>query len=112
MHFADELVDATSFNVPAELKPNPKEMELAKALIGSMVTEWNPQKYQDDYKSALLEVIEEKIKRGEKAGAKRAPAPGVRGNIVNVMEMLERSLQGAVDKPRGKTKAKHHRKAA
>lgn len=112
MHFAEELNDANTLKIPTEIKANSKEMELAKALIGSMVTKWDPLRYQDDYKSALLEVIEQKIKSGEKAGVKRAPVPTVRGNIVNVMEMLERSLQGATERPKKKAKPKRHREAA
>ncbi len=112
LHFAEELVDADSFQAPAERSASQKEMELAKTLIGSMTSQWDPTKYRDDYKAAMLEVIAEKMEAGTKAGAKRAPVPKLPGNIVNVVEMLERSLEGVGQKPTGKAKPKKHRKAA
>ncbi len=111
MHFADELVDTAGFKAPAEAKGNPKEMELAKALIGSMVTDWQPDKYQDDYQSALMEIIERKVKAGEKDTGKRPAPQRAPSNIVNVMEMLEKSLQKAGGKS-GKRKPKRQREAA
>ncbi len=112
MHFADELVNTEQFQASAPASANPKEMDLAKALIGSMVTKWDPQKYHDDYKSALLQIVEEKIKAGDKAGARQAPAARVPGNVLDVMEMLERSLKGVVQKPAKKNKSRKQRAAA
>ena len=65
MHFAEELSDAEKLNVPKKsAEPGKREMEMAKALIDNMSSEWNPTKYKDDYRDALLEVIEEKVESG------------------------------------------------
>ena len=37
---------------------------MAKALINSMTSKWEPEKYKDDYRDALMEVIEEKVEVG------------------------------------------------
>src|SRR3989454_11977261 len=60
MHFADELADPSRLHVPKKLEPAKREMNMAKSLIDSMVSKWNPKKYKDDYREALMEVIEEK----------------------------------------------------
>src|SRR6188474_2557217 len=64
MHFADELSDAEKLHVPRKLAPGKRESEMAKALVASMSEKWNPEKYKDDYREALLEVIEEKVESG------------------------------------------------
>ena len=55
-------------------------MNMAKSLIGSMTSKWQPEKYKDDYREALMEVIEEKVEAGgkeieEKADGKRRSRP-------------------------------------
>ncbi len=112
MHFADDLVSTEHFQAPVEASANRKEMDLAKALIGSMVTKWDPRKYHDDYRSALLQIVEEKMKAGHKAGARRGPPAKVPGNVLDVMEMLERSLKGVVQKPASRAKSRKQRAAA
>ena len=39
-------------------------MEMAKVLISRMTAKWDPTRYKDDYKSAVMALIEEKIKAG------------------------------------------------
>jgi len=112
LHFSDELVDATVIKAPVEAGGNRKEMELAKSLIGSMVTDWQPDKYRDDYKSALLDVIAEKLKAGKKAGSRRPPSAKPAGNVVDMVEMLERSLKGFETRPKTKRKAQGQKQAA
>ncbi len=41
-------------------------MNMAKSLIDSMTSKWKPEKYKDDYREALMEVIEEKVEAGGK----------------------------------------------
>ena len=39
---------------------------MAKKLIDGMTTKWNPDKYQDEYKTQLMAMIEEKVKHPDK----------------------------------------------
>src|SRR5215212_6416365 len=73
MHFAEELADGGKLNVPKKLEPGKREMDMAKALVESMSAKWNPEKYKDDYRDALMEVIEEKVESGGKEIATKAP---------------------------------------
>jgi DNA end-binding protein Ku len=108
MHFAEELADAEKLNVPKTLEPGKREMDMAKALVESMSAKWDPQKYHDDYREALLEVIEEKVESGGKEiddKPKKAP-PATK--VIDLVAVLQQSLaksQGAKKKP-AKTAAK------
>jgi DNA end-binding protein Ku len=120
MHFAEELADAEKLNVPKTLEPGKREMDMAKALVESMTSKWDPQRYHDDYREALLEVIEEKVEAGGKEideKPKKAPTPT---KVIDLVAVLQQSLaqsQGAKKKPAAKTSAakksgKQHKKAA
>jgi DNA end-binding protein Ku len=106
MHFAEDLVDQNNFQAPQEKMLGKKEKDMAKALIDAMKNPWDPQKYRDDYKSALLEVIEQKVKAGGQGGKKGATRQRMPSNVVDVVEMLERSLRDAAQTSRGKAKRK------
>jgi DNA end-binding protein Ku len=120
MHFAEELADAEKLNVPKTLEPGKREMDMAKALVQSMSSKWDPQKYHDDYREALLEVIEEKVEAGGKEideKPKKAPTPT---KVIDLVAVLQQSLaasQGAKKKPAAKSTAakkstRQHKKAA
>jgi DNA end-binding protein Ku len=119
MHFAEELADAEKLNVPKTLEPGKREIDMARALVDSMSSKWNPQKYHDDYRDALLEVIEEKVEAGGKEieeKPKKAPAPT---KVIDLVAVLQQSLaqsQGAKKKPAKSAAAKksgrQHKKAA
>src|ERR1043165_3449383 len=107
MHFADELADTTKLDIPKKVEVGKREMNMAKSLIDSMSSKWNPEKYKDEYREALMDVIEEKVEAGGKEieeKPKKAPKPT---KVIDLVEVLQRSLkesQGA------RKKAKHGRK--
>ena len=89
MHFASEVLTPEELNRP-KTELNDKELKMAHALIDSMSSEWQPDKYRDEYRDAVLEVIEQKAKNG-KIPAK-APAPAPRTNVVDLVKVLQESL--------------------
>jgi DNA end-binding protein Ku len=94
MHYAAELRDLDEFRQPKQTQPSKRELDMAKALIKSMSDEWDPESYQDEYRDALEEMIEEKIARGSK------PAPKVKSrkqpsNVIDLVAVLEESLRGS-----------------
>jgi DNA end-binding protein Ku len=116
MHFAEELADAGKLHVPKKLEPRKKEMDMGKALIHSMSAKWNPEKYRDDYREALMEVIEEKVEAGgkeieEKSKPRKAPT-----KVIDLVKVLQKSLeQTGTAKKKPKPTADHpprHKKAA
>jgi len=102
MHFAEELSDAEKLNVPKTLEPGKREMDMAKALVDSMSAKWDPQKYHDDYREALLEVIEEKVESGGKEIEDKPKKAAAATKVIDLVAVLQQSLaksQGAKKKP-------------
>jgi DNA end-binding protein Ku len=112
MHFADEVLQPEELKVPQEARVAKQEFELAKALVGKMTTKWDPAKYTDDYKSGLSALIEKKVREGEKQSkARRATTPPAT-NVVNMVEMLEKSLFATGSGKRRRSRSKKHKAAA
>jgi DNA end-binding protein Ku len=90
MHFAHEILS------PEILKNGPtsgiseKELKMAQTLIESMSVPWEPDKYRDEYRTAVMEMIEQKAKKREIA-EKPAPAPRTT-NVVDLVKVLQESL--------------------
>jgi DNA end-binding protein Ku len=103
MHFPDEILDVDEFKLPQAREPGAAEKRMARQLVDSMTVKWNPEAYKDDYREALEKVIEQKIK----SGGKLPPAPRARkaGNIIDLAEVLKRSLQEAGSKGSRASKA-------
>ena len=108
MHFADELAETSKLHVPKKVEVGKREMTMAKSLIDSMSSKWNPEKYKDDYREALMEVIEEKVEAGGKEieeKPRKAPKPT---KVIDLVSVLQKSLEetGAKRKAKGKSGAK------
>jgi DNA end-binding protein Ku len=108
MHFADELAGTSKLNIPKKVEVGKREMTMAKSLIDSMSSKWNPEKYKDDYREALMEVIEEKVEAGGKEieeKPRKAPKPT---KVIDLVSVLQKSLEesGAKRKAKGKSGAK------
>jgi DNA end-binding protein Ku len=108
MHFADELADPEKLHVPKKMEVGKREMDMAKSLIGSMTSKWEPEKYKDDYREALMEVIEEKVEAGGKEieeKPRKAPKPT---KVIDLVSVLQKSLEqtGAKQKTKGKSRSR------
>ena len=86
MFFADEIKGAPKEPVRAEV--NDAELNMAKMLINSMIKEFDPSLYKDEYQARLREVIEQKIAGKEIVAA----TPDVQVNVIDIMEALKQSL--------------------
>ncbi len=110
MHFADELADPEKLHVPKKLEVGKREMTMAKSLIDSMSSKWEPQKYKDDYREALMEVIEEKVEAGGKEieeKPKKAPKPT---KVIDLVSVLQKSLDQTGAKKKATTKSRRKQK--
>ena len=109
MHFADELADPEKLHVPKKMEVGKREMSMAKSLIDTMSSKWNPEKYKDDYREALMEVIEEKVEAGGKEieeKPRKAPKPT---KVIDLVSVLQKSLEetGTKQKTTAKSRRKH-----
>jgi DNA end-binding protein Ku len=92
MIFADEVVSHDSIDdLPAasDLKASARELKMAQQLIDSLSTDWEPDKYRDEYREKVLELIERKAAGEEIAVQPEAPQPA---KVPDLMAALEASL--------------------
>ncbi|KGP74237.1 Ku protein [Pontibacillus yanchengensis] len=96
IHYPDEVRDVQDVpNVPEEEDLGEKELTTAKTLVDQLTAEFDPEKYKDDYRESLMELIEAKKNDEDVTTAKPKPTPD---NVTDLMEALEKSL----DKNKGK----------
>ncbi|HEY4701140.1 MAG TPA: Ku protein, partial [Streptosporangiaceae bacterium] len=97
MYFADEIrdpVEGTGYE-PSGRTAKPREVTIARQLIESMTTDWDPERYHDSYRERVEELIESK-QNGEVIEA-AAPAPRA-SKVVDLTEMLRQSVEQAKGK--------------
>ena len=103
MHFADEIVEQSTLEFPATETPHANEMKVARMLIDTMTEAFDAEAYKDTYKEQILAMIEARAGGAEtpKVETKAAKA----SNVVNLMDMLQRSLEQS--KSRGSSPTTH-----
>jgi DNA end-binding protein Ku len=110
MHFADELADPGKLHVPKKTEVGKREMNMAKSLIDSMSSKWNPEKYRDDYREALMEVIEEKVEAGGKEIEEKPKKARKPTNVIDLVSVLQKSLEQTGTKKKASTKSRRKQK--
>jgi DNA end-binding protein Ku len=95
LHWPDEIRSTTELDLPEEdLEFKPAELRMAEQLIEAMTEAFDPAKYRDEYRDALLKVIEAKVEGVEIA----RPEPAAEStNLVDLMKLLEASVKAATD---------------
>ena len=110
MHFGQELLEASELDLPKDETVGKKELDMAKALVESMTSEWEPKKYVDEYSEQLKKVIEEKIEHGGKelptSKSKAKPAT----NVVDLVAILRKSIEENSSKPKKAKSEANHKK--
>jgi DNA end-binding protein Ku len=92
MLFADEIVDPERLDdIPAaeDVKTNKRELDIAKQLVESLAGEFEPEKYKDTYREAVLAMIEKKA-AGEEIVM--APEEEEAAPVPDLMSALKASL--------------------
>ncbi len=90
MHFASEILSPSELNSGDKVTINDKELLMAKTLVEGMTVPWEPEKYRDEYRDAVLEMIEQKANKKEITTAPAAPARAT--NVVDLVKVLQESL--------------------
>jgi DNA end-binding protein Ku len=94
LHWPDEVRAIEDLNLPEDqVEIKPAEKKMAEQLVASMTGDFSADAYQDDYRQALMAVIERKV-----AGETPEPAQRVEAtNIADLMAALEASVAQARD---------------
>jgi DNA end-binding protein Ku len=92
LHWPDEVRSLEELDIPdEEIEVKPAERKMAEQLVASMSGVFKPDEYHDDYRQALMAVIEAKV-----AGEAPAPAQKVEPTrIGDLMAALEASVASA-----------------
>ncbi|MGB5947624.1 Ku protein [Paenisporosarcina sp.] len=92
IHFPDEVRSAKDVpNIPSEPVVVQKELDTALMLVDQLTTTFEPEKYTDDYRTALMELIEEK-KTGKQTVTVSDKQPVAPSNVTDLMSALQASL--------------------
>jgi DNA end-binding protein Ku len=108
MHWPDEIRSTGALDLPEgdEKKVRPKELDMARSLVENLSDRFDPKAYTDEYRVALEELIERKM-RGERRNVKRRKPEA---KVIDLMEALQASI--AQTKPERDTKKKPAAKRA
>ncbi len=100
MLFADEVIPPDSLEelsaADGDLKTSDRELDMAKQLIDSLSADFEPEKYHDEYRERVLDMIERKADGQEIVAEAPAEEPK---KVPDLMAALEASL-AAVKKDR------------
>src|SRR5580704_6787526 len=103
MRFAEELVPGDEI-APAEGKEaSPREKQLALHLVDELSGPFDPARHPDEYRSAVLAAVDEKVEAGQVARdttAGEAPAEAASGGgggaqVIDLEELLSKSIKVA-----------------
>jgi DNA end-binding protein Ku len=91
LRFADELVDGGEFDYsPPRKRAGDREVKMAGRLVESLHEDFQPERYKDEYRKAVLQVIEQKA-----AGKEiEAPEDEEPEDSSDLLSALEASLDG------------------
>jgi DNA end-binding protein Ku len=89
LFYPDEIREVPS-EVP-DTKVSEKELDMATALIDLLRDDFEPEKYKDEYREALMQVIDAKLE-GEELSAPKAARPA---KITDLMTALKASVEAA-----------------
>jgi DNA end-binding protein Ku len=93
MRFPDELANLSTFRFPSSEGIRKAETAMATQLIENLSAKWEPEKYTDEYVENLMRIIKAKVKGQKPRLVGREPA--YEPNVVDLMERLRASLEGA-----------------
>jgi DNA end-binding protein Ku len=105
MLFADEVVPRDNFeelHAAEDVEANKREIEMAKALIDTLSSEFDPSRYRDTYRERVLELIERKAE-GQEIAVQPTEEPRA---VPDLMAALEASVAAAKSDDGDTAKAK------
>jgi DNA end-binding protein Ku len=91
MYWPDEIREADFGGVDVDSKPRANELEMAQTLIENLTADWDPAQFKDEYREALLRIVEAKINGEEIEVVEAEPA----AKVVDLMDALKASVAAA-----------------
>ena len=93
LHWPDEIRSAEELrHVDGDVKIQDRELKMAVSLVESLADEFDPSRYSDDYREALMTIVNAKIEGEETVSAPEAEAAP---KVMDLMEALRASVEAA-----------------
>jgi DNA end-binding protein Ku len=101
LRYGHEIRDAADLEVPgddlAEVGVSSREVAMAETLVASMEEPWEPMEHHDEYRDAVLQLIDEKVRGGGEL-TEALPEMEVEeegAEVIDIMALLKRSVEAA-----------------
>jgi len=105
LRWASEIRPWNELKLPAEgakaAKLSAGELKMARQLVDDMSGEWQPEDYRDTFKEAVLALVDRKIEAGQTHTVRpvdKLEEGAAPSNVVDLTELLKRSLKGKAGK--------------
>lgn len=110
IHFPDEVRSVGDVpNIPSIETVVQRELETALMLVEQLTTAFDPTKYTDEYRTALMQLIEDKKAEGTITANEKQPLPD---NVTDLMSALQASLEKTKKKPTARKRTTRTKKNA
>lgn len=96
LRWADQIRSAEDLALPAATDLSEKELAIASQLVETMSEPWQPDKFEDRFRAQVMALVEEKARTGHieaVKGSEAGPAGGEGAQVIDLTELLRRSLQ-------------------
>ncbi|AIR90973.1 Ku protein [Pseudomonas cremoricolorata] len=98
LRWPDEVRSFDTLELDASVaapKLQKQELAMAKRLVEDMSGPWSPDDYHDAFRDTIMQLVEEKARKGKLSAVKKAKSSTGKGaHILDLTEMLKRSLAG------------------
>jgi len=111
MRWGDEVKPLEGLDLPAAGAKAPKiapaEMKMATQLVEEMSGKWKPEDFKDEFKHAVMKLVDKKVKAGktETVIQPEEEALSQGAEVIDLTELLARSLKGGAKKASGSSAA-------
>ena len=100
MRWGDDVKSLEGLDLPKVgakgMAPSASELKMAKMLVEDMSGKWDPEEFKDEFKAAVMDLVARKVKAGktETVIEPQEEAPEYADNVIDLTELLQRSLKG------------------
>ena len=112
MLWPDEIREPDFDILDADVELRPQEQTMAASLVESLGAEFDPSQFHDEYRDAVVEMIERKRTTGETRPAPVATAPADESDsMTDLLSALQASVEAARSKAGGASRRRARRQA-
>jgi DNA end-binding protein Ku len=94
----DEVREADFSSLKDDVRVAPQELKMAMSLVDNLATDFNPEKFSDEYQDQLRKLIAAKLEKGDALDTaatfgEQEEDQADRGEVVDLLEALRRSVE-------------------